>query len=263
MNYKQLKLNVDKTKYVLIGKKQDLKNLREVEFRIDDTPITLVDNVRDLGVLLDGSLSLSLQINNVVRISGHHLRNIAFIRKYLDEESLKKLIYNCVISRLDYCNSIYYNLPKTQLKKLQNIFNRAARLIRGVGRRDRITPVLIDLHWLPVKARIAFKICVLTFTALNTGKPGYLKQMLHIRQPTAGISTRLDTDGLKLVEPRCSTSIGFRAFRSAAPRLFNKLPYELRASDNLVTFKKKLKAYLFTQCYDLQDLTINEDYSVS
>ena len=178
------------------------------------------------------------QINNVIRISGYHLRNIAFLRKYLDEDSVKKLICNCVISRLDYCNSIYYGLPNFKLRKLQNIKNRAARLIKGVGRRDRITPVLIELHWLPIKARIKFKICVLTHQAITTGKPAYLNKLLVIMQPTEGVDTRSNTDGRKLIEPRCSSNVGFQAFASASPKLYYTLPYAIIMLDNLALFKK-------------------------
>ena len=93
------------------------------------------------------------QRDQVVRMAGYHLRNIAFIKKYIDESSLPKLIHNHVISRLDYCNSLYYRLPSYQLRKLLYIMNRAARLIKGRTRleRDRITPVLIELHLFPNK----------------------------------------------------------------------------------------------------------------
>ena len=80
------------------------------------------------------------------------------------------MIHNYVISRLDCCNVLYYALPNYNLKKIQTVFNRAARLIKGLSPRERIA--LIELHWLPVKVRIIFKMCVLTYQALNSGKPG-------------------------------------------------------------------------------------------
>ena len=207
---------------------------------------------------------LNSQINNIIRIANYHLRNIAFIRKYLDEDSTKKLVCNCVINRIDYCNSIYYNLPNFQLNKLQKLLNRAARLVKGVSRRDRITPVLIELHWLPIKARIKYKICVLTHQTIIMEKPEYLRNLITIRQPTEGngVDTRLNTDGRKLLEPRCNSNIGFRAYRSAAPRLYNTLPYEIRSLNSLVAFKKKLKTFLFTDCYDLMDKSITTGYAI-
>ena len=90
MTYKQLKLNVNKTEYMIVGKKNYLNTLNGLQFVIDNNPVVLVDKVKDLGVLLDNVLSFKSQINNVLRITGYHLRNIAFIRKYLDEDSTKK-----------------------------------------------------------------------------------------------------------------------------------------------------------------------------
>ena len=264
MTYKQLKLNVNKTEYMIIGKKNDLNTFRDSQLTIHGNSIEMVDKVRDLGVLLDSTLSMNAQINNILRTASYHLRNIAFIRRYLDDDSTKKLVCNCVLNRLDYCNSIYYNLPNFQLKKLQKIQNRAARLVKGVSRRERITPVLIELHWLPIKARIKFKICVLTHQAIITGKPGYLRGMLTIKQEIEheGTNTRSHTDGRKLVEPRCNSSVGFRAFWSAAPRLYNTLPRDIRSLDSLKVFKRKLKTFLFSDCYDLEDNSMTQNYVV-
>ena len=63
---------------------------------VDNCTLEFVDSVKDLGVLIDNTLSLNSQINDVARISSYHLRNIAFIRKYIDEESTKKL--NAIVS---------------------------------------------------------------------------------------------------------------------------------------------------------------------
>jgi len=104
VDFKHLKLNENKTEYMLVGKKDKLKNLGIVNMNINGNNIHVTVNVRDLGVLLDCNLTLSKQINNVVRIAGYHLRNIAFVKKYVDESSIKKLAINSVITRIDYCN---------------------------------------------------------------------------------------------------------------------------------------------------------------
>ena len=101
---------------------------------------------------------------------------------------MKMLVHNHIISKLDYCNSLYYGFPNYLLKKLQLVMNRAARLIKGLPPHERITPTLIDLHWLPIKARIIYKICVLTHQAVRFGKPGYIKNLLqdlHLDTPMA------------------------------------------------------------------------------
>ena len=141
---KRPKLNDDKTECMLFGTENTLKNYEQFQHIM-------------LGVYIDSNLTMKNQISNTVKVCNHHLRNIAFIRKCLNDDTLKMLIHNHVTSRLDYCNSIYYRLPNILLKKLQNIQNRAARLIKKIPLRERITPALIELHWLPMKARIIYK----------------------------------------------------------------------------------------------------------
>ena len=168
---------------------------------------------------------------------------------YLDSKTITMLIHNYVISRLDYCNVLYYGLPNCDLKKIQNVFNRAARLIKGLSPRSRITPTLIELHWLPVKARIMFKICVLTYQALASEKPLYMRNMLKSFQPATVVNLRHSDDPFRLDEPRSMTSMGTRAFERSAPRLFNKLPLEVKQSPNVKIFKKRLKTHIFADCY--------------
>ena len=75
-------------------------------------------SVRDLGFIINSNLTCNEQIQTVVKNTNFSLRNIAFIKKFLDDNSLKKLVHNYIINRLDYCNSLYYELPAYQLKKL-------------------------------------------------------------------------------------------------------------------------------------------------
>ena len=151
------------------------------------------------------------------------------------------LIHNHVISKLDYCNSIYYKLPNTLLKKLQNIQNRAARLIRKIPLRERITPALMELHWLPMKARIIYKICLLNYKALKFGEPKYLYEYLVPFELETSVTVRHASDRHRLFEPRTNRCSGERSFQYSAPRLYNKLPVEIKDNENISQFKKKTK----------------------
>ena len=92
-----------------------------------------------------------------------HIRNFRRIRNSLDLNSAKLLANALVTSRLDYCNGLLYGINKGLSKKLQMVQNSLARVvIPSVKRRDHITPVLRQLHWLPVEQRIIFKMAVLT-----------------------------------------------------------------------------------------------------
>ena len=100
-----------------LGKKGDMRRLGELQtFNNDGQLISVSEKAKDLGVIIDKHINFNDQINATVKVARFHLRNIAFIKKYLDTQSVKTLIHNQVINRLDYCNSLYYNLPKYQLK---------------------------------------------------------------------------------------------------------------------------------------------------
>ena len=173
------------------------------------------------------------QISNTVKVCNHHLRNITFIRKYLNEDTLKMLIHNHVISRLDYCNSVYHKLPNTPLKNFKTY-----KLIKKIPLRERITPALIELHWLPMKARIIYKICLLTYKALKFGEPKYLYEYLGPFELETSVTVRHASDRHRLYEPRTNHCSGERSFQYSAARLYNKLPVEIKDSENITQFKK-------------------------
>ena len=130
---KKLKLNDDKTECMLFGTENTLKNYEQFQrIMIGTSNIRIVPVLRNLGVYIDSNLTMKNQISSTVKVCNHHRRNIVFIRKYLNEDTLKMLIHNHVISSLDYCNSIYYRLPNILVKKFQNIQNWAARLIKNI-----------------------------------------------------------------------------------------------------------------------------------
>ena len=122
-------------------------------------------------MIFDKNMTMIPQINSVCKGAFYHLRNIARIRKFLTPKSTEILVHAFISSKLDYCNSLLYGVPKFQLQKLQHVQNAAARLITQSCKYDHITPVLINLHWLPVEYRVKFKLLLLTFKALNELAP--------------------------------------------------------------------------------------------
>ena len=264
MRKKRLKLNESKIECLLIGSAYNLGQHHDFNMiTINGTQIPVSTEIRNLGVTLDKNLLMDCQIRSVVKSANFHLRNIALIKRYLDQDCLKIFVCNLIITRVDYCNSLFYNLPNFQLKKLQNVLNRAARLVTGYTPWDRIriTPILMDLHWLPIKARIMFKICVLSYLALKTNEPAYLRMKLHTYTLPA-TQTRNSSDLHRLDIPQANRCYGARAFSYSAPRLYNWLPNNVKDSENIMIFKKRLKTHLFNDCYDFQDKTLTEQYVI-
>lgn len=194
-------------------------------------------------------MNLKTHVKNCVKTASHNLYRLRRIRKYLNKETASKLVNAFITCRLDYCNSILYKLPVVNLIKLQNIQNSAARLITHTNYHSHITPVLKELHWLPITTRIKFKILLLTFKCLKNGEPQYLQNLLSQKMSENEYSLRTSRKG-NLREIRTNLSYGDRSFAASAPKLWNSLPNEIKCEDSITKFKKKLKYHLFCECYN-------------
>ena len=165
MSTNKLKLNDDKTDVILFTNEyscNDTSSLPSI-LKLDDTSIKISDKVKNLGVIFDRDMRMSSFISNVCRNVYLQIRTISHIRDFISEDVAKKLVTSFVLSKLDYCNSLFVGLSDNQIKRLQVAQNSAARLIKRQGRRCHITPILYDLHWLPVQQRIQYKICFFCF----------------------------------------------------------------------------------------------------
>ena len=141
-----------------------------------------------------------------------------------------------------------YGLPKSELSKLQRIQNAAARLVTLSKKREHITPVLKDLHWLPVESRISrliYKLMLLTFKALNNQAPKYLCELISIKKPSR--SLRSNTSIVLHRKKANTVTYGQRSFHHAAPELWNQLPSHVKNATSLQQFKSLLKAHLFSK----------------
>ena len=190
---------------------------------------------------------MSQHVHSVCRTGYYHLRNIGRIRRYLTQDAPKTLLHALVTSRLDYCNSLLFGLPANHLAKMQRLQNASARVIKRTGRRSHITPVLKELHWLPVHRRIQYNILSPTYRATHHQSPVYLSDLLSIYRPTRSLRSE---STILLTVPRTRTvTYGDRTFTKAAATLWNSLPVNIRNSDSCIKFQMQLKTFLFRQQY--------------
>ena len=132
--------------------------------KVGDCEIQPLKHVRNLGTWFDNHMSMNTHIGKVCSKAFRGLYNIRQIRKYLSAESTKCLIHAFVTSYLDYCNALLYKLPQNyQYDRLQKFLNAAARVTCLIPKFAHITPVLRELHWLPVKFGVEFKIALSVF----------------------------------------------------------------------------------------------------
>ena len=156
-----LKLNEEKTEVIVfLSKSYDTSGIDDFSLKIGDKVITSTSVVRNLGIYMDTHLSMDQQVNNICKSTMFHVRRVGQLSKYLDRPATEKLIHAVISSRLDYANSLLFGATTSQLSRLQAIQNTAARIVYRVSKFSHITPVLKELHWLPIKMRINLKILI-------------------------------------------------------------------------------------------------------
>ena len=146
-----LKLNNDKTKYIIIGTYKNLQYVSDTDITIGDDTITASDFVRDLGFWFDKELKGTVHINKITSSCIYTIRNVARIRHLLDLDTTKTLMQALVLSCMDYCNSLLLGCSGYLLQKLQQVQNMACRVVCQCTKFEHISPFLADIHWLKVK----------------------------------------------------------------------------------------------------------------
>jgi hypothetical protein len=193
--------------------------------------------------MFDSNLSLTKHISSVCSSSFYVIRQIRQIRASLDHNTCVILCNALISSKLDFCNSLYYGLPQSSIHRLQLVQNTLARVIHPTAtRRDHITPTLRKLHWLPIEARINYKIALITYKTLHFHSPSYLQSLLVRYTPSRQLRS---SDKLLLTVPLVKSTAARRAFSFAAPTIWNSLPFTLRSKPTLQSFRSALKTHFF------------------
>ena len=174
----RLRLNDNKTEALCVASSRTLAKVQPTTLKVGDSEVPFQSAVRDLGVTLDETLSMHEHISNTCKNAYYQLRKIRSISAFLPQSAVIQLVVSLILSRVDYCNSLLAGLPTSEIRRLQQILNSSARLIFGSRKRDHISPLLIRLHWLPVSARITYKIATLAYKHFQGTLPDYLSTSL-------------------------------------------------------------------------------------
>jgi len=163
----------------------------------------------------------------------------------MSSDAVKTLVQAFISCRLDYCNSMFYGITDGIMSRLPSVQNVAARLMSRARRYDHITPVLQELHWLPVRRPVDIKMATLVYMSLSGMAPPYLATDCQLVSDEGCRQLRSANSRTCVVRRTCS-SYGDRCFAAAGPRLWNSLPAHLRQTDiNFEQFKRQLKTFLF------------------
>ena len=122
-----------------------LNTLPNIQLDLDDIS-------KNVGVNLDSSLFMTSHINSVCKSVNFHIRSLWRIRRFLTQSSCHHAVRSLVLSRIDYANTLLYGVREVDLKRLQRLQNKAARLVFACGREQHSSDLLRSLHWLPVRS---------------------------------------------------------------------------------------------------------------
>jgi len=238
----KLKINDDKTEFLIISSPRAKINL-DCQLNIGNVSVNQSSSCRNLGVFMDSHLGMDKHIANTCRNMIFYLRKIGAIRPLLTESATCQLVHALITSRLDYCNSLMYGLPDCLLNRIQRVQNIAARIVTRCPKSSHITPVLQELHWLPVRYRILFKILLLTYRCIHGTAPEYLVDLITFYSPQRAL--RSSSHHLLVVPKTRTKSFGERTFTYAAAREWNLLPVHIKVLPTIEHFKSAVKTYLF------------------
>ena len=209
-------------------------------------------------------MSFDKQVSETCKACFFHIRALRHIRASLTTEVSKTVAAAIVGSRLDFCNSLLAGTSVSNLARLQLVQNTHARVVAQKSRFCRITPVLFDLHWLPVRPRVSFKIATIAFKVLQFKQPSYLASLIPRYVPTR--SFRSSSSLSICVSSRETTMATSKSFSSVASNIWNALPNHLSSTPTLPAFRRALKHHLFLLTYTLtvvQNLARSNQLNVS
>ena len=217
-----LNLNPDQIEFIMFGYRNQVDKCKTSYVTISGSTIPKSSSVRYLGVTQDENLNLKEHMLIKCRTAIANFVRIHNIWQYLTIDACTTLVLGLCISHLDYANALYYGLPNKTILHLQMVQSMCAKLTLRKSKYDSTTDALSQLHWLPIKHRINFKIVTITHKCLYGTAPQYLKD-LFILAPNPR-SLRSSNDKTKLIIPfaKCKT-FATKSFSIAAASVWNQL----------------------------------------
>ena len=251
----KLKLNPDKSEFILIGSRKNRNQLFPIN--ILGNQVLPAQSVRNLGVVFDSNFTFSNHVSQVTKSTRVQARDLYRILSLLDLNTSVLLANALVSSRLEYCNSLFLSLTDFELRRLQLVQNSLCRVVTHSSKFSHITPQLKKTPLatrLPVRYRVQFKIGLITYKILTQGQPVYVRGLIH--PYTSFRNTRRSTPKLRFLQTptfdhRVHKSIKHfpNSFSHYAPALWNSFPLHVRNSPSVASFRKHLKTHLFSSSF--------------
>ena len=235
-------MNDDKTEFIIFGSNHSLPKCSTTGIWVGNSHIQRAECVSLLRIHLSQHLNLKHHIARKER-AACAMFNLMKLRRYLSKETFLQLANALVFSHMDYGNALYINLLESTLKPFQGIQNLTAKIILGRSKYDSSAQALNDLHILPVKVRYEYKVLVLVFKCLNNLASSYLSNLLSPQN--VAYNTRSASRNMMAIPFTKHKTFADRSFSVTGPKLWNKLPENIKCSSSVEDLKKTTKDISF------------------
>ena len=215
----------------------------DTSFTILGKTVQPVQNAKDLGLIMDPSLSFDEHIKQSVSSCMKKLHQINRVKNLFRQSTLEMIVQSYVFSKLFYCFTAWSSTSQKNICKLKTVQNFATRIITGSRKYDHVTPALKKLKWLPVENILYLRDCVMTYKCMNKLAPDYLCQKFVTRSEISNCVTR---QSKQLHKPLCRTSKAQKSFLYRASTIWNSLDDSLKSRMTVQSFKLNLKKNLLT-----------------
>ena len=255
MSTSMLKLNPEKTEFIIFGSHVPLKELDSyLPVRIFGKLLHPSAVVKNLGVGFDANFSFAIHVSNICKTCFIQMNDIRWVRQYLTDEAAVLVANALVMSRLHYCNSLFRCLSSFYMHKLQCIQNTLDWIVTNCNRYSRAILILKKLCWLPIEFGCIFKTATLVYKFLHSGHPSYFSPYLSINCGLMAQDTTAQIKGtwrfLNTIHQYTNKKKHFsHSFAFDAPTFWNDLTDDVCSATNLACFRKKLKSYLFDKAF--------------
>lgn len=241
-----LKLNISKTKILLLGSRRflseiDLSSLPPV--LVDGIPIPFVTKARNLGVIFSSDLSWKNHISLISSKVHGTLHKLKYHKLSLPQNIRIKLVTTLIFPHLDYCCLVYNGLTNELNLKLQRLINCCIRFIFDLRRDVHITPFRHQLGWLSVEHRRLYFLGIMTFKIISSRNPDYLYCLFNFLDTSLRRSSRINATDTFLIPPHRTSSYR-NSFVLAAIYWWHSLPQSITSCSSLSSFKSNLLGYL-------------------
>lgn len=238
----KLILNVSKTTCFVVGTPFSLLSKPKLELTIEQNSVEQKEEAKLLGVMIDSRLCWDKHVQKLLTKMGNTLAVIKRCAKYFTPQIVKQVLYALFFSHLDYCSVVWSNTSSTNIKKLQVIQNKAARLALSCGFRSNVDSMHESLSWFKVENRLVYSLMVFLYNVITNKTPFILYAKLSFSTDTHYYPTRHAVGG-SFILPIVKTKSIQRSVRYRAMCEWNSLPNTIKQQNTLYGFKKSLKKY--------------------